>query len=261
MEVISAEAGDARAPGPQTLPIGGLNVSTTAFFFDLDGTLADIVTDPQRAAVRPGTLAALARLRTLAGGAVAIISGRSVSQIDTLLQPFRFPAAGVHGLERRTAGGDVHRASIDADRHRRLAGLVDAFVASRPGLIAERKPGSIALHYRQRPELQSDCLALAESLAERHGPVQLLRGKMVVELTMAFRSKGTAIEDFMNEAPFEGRRPWFAGDDVTDETGFAAVNAMDGISVKVGEGETSARYRVDNVDAIALHLKALSVDR
>lgn len=253
MDCISREA-----ESEETLPAGGLDVATTAFFLDFDGTLAEIVANPDLAAVKSGTLADLGRLQALAGGAVAVVSGRSIAQLDGLLRPLRLPVAGVHGLERRDADGDLHSVPIDADRHRRLAGLVDAFVADRPGLVAETKPGSVALHYRQRPDLQSECLALAESLARTGGPIRLLRGKMVVEMTLAARTKGDAILAFMRERPFEGRRPWFAGDDVTDEAGFAAVNAMNGISVKVGRGPTYANHRVADVASIARHLKALS---
>jgi trehalose 6-phosphate phosphatase len=258
MDFETLEAGDGTRSQPEAFSSGGLNPAATAFFFDFDGTLAEIVPEPHLASVEPATLAALGRLHDLAGGAVAVISGRSIAQLDALLQPLRLPVAGVHGLERRDSGGEVHCAPIDANRHGRLAKLIDTFVASHPGLIAETKPGSVALHYRQRPDLQSECLALVEGLAESVGPIQLLRGKMVVEMALAFLTKGDAIADFMREAPFHGRRPWFAGDDVTDETGFAIVNAMGGISVKVGQGTTGANYRVADVASIAMHLNALT---
>ena len=241
--------------------VDSLDVAKTAFFLDFDGTLAEIAANPELASVKPQTLAALARLHTMAGGAVAVVSGRPIAQLDALLQPLRLPLAGVHGLERRDSDGAVQRVPTDADAYRQLASTVGDFASSRPGLVAEAKPGSVALHYRQRPDYQPECLELAERVAGKGSPVRLLRGKMVIEMTLAARTKGDAITDFMKERPFLGRRPFFAGDDVTDETGFATVNAMGGMSVKVGPGPTCARYRAADVDSIAEALEALTDGR
>ncbi len=229
-----------------------------AYFFDFDGTLAHIVDDPAGVQVSASTLSAVGKLSQLAAGAVAVVSGRSISQLDTLLRPLLLPAAGVHGLERRAHDGSLRAVPIDPQAQDSLAARVQDFVASHPGLLAERKPGSIALHYRRRPELQDLSWELARQLAAEDPGLRLVPGKMVIEMMLAKRTKGAAIEDFMGEAPFAGRRPYFAGDDVTDETGFAAVNRLGGISVKVGPGETCARYRVPDVDAFAVHLAELA---
>jgi trehalose 6-phosphate phosphatase len=230
----------------------------TAFFFDFDGTLAHIVDDPERVVIVPSTLAAVDALRRRSAGAVAIVSGRSMAQLDRMLQPMLLPLAGVHGLERRTHAGRTLAVVIDAAAQDRLAAEIEAFVAARPGLLAERKPGSLALHFRQRPELQDACWTLAQSLAEADPGLRIVPGKMVIEMMLAKRTKGAAIADFMAEPPFEGRRPYFAGDDVTDETGFDVVNRMGGISVKVGPGDTCAHYRIPDVDAFARHLHELA---
>ncbi len=232
--------------------------SRTAFFLDFDGTLAPIVSDPAAACIAPATRAALVRLDRAAGGAVAVVSGRSIAQLDAMLHPLRLPAAGVHGLERRDAGGSLTQDPIDAGAQHRLASLVGGFVEGRPGLLAEVKPGSVALHYRKRPEMAADCLAFAIDLARENGRIQLVDGKMVIEMKLSARTKGDAIADFMREAPFRSRQPFFAGDDVTDEAGFAVVNAMGGVSLKIGPGETAARYRAADGAAFAAWLEQLA---
>lgn len=235
-----------------------LFVRRTAFFLDFDGTLAEIVDDPASAAVGPDTLSALARLREATDGAVAVVSGRSIAQLDRMLAPLRLPLAGVHGLERRDAAGERFDAPVDLDAQRRLTSAVETFARDRPGLLAEPKPGSVALHYRMRPELESDCLAFAEKLAHSDPRIRLVTGKMVVEMKLAARSKGDAIADFMAEPPFRGRLPFFAGDDATDEAGFRVVNAMGGVSLKVGPGETHAGHRVADAASFAAFLAGLT---
>lgn len=238
--------------------IHDLAPARTAFFLDFDGTLARIVSDPAQAAVAAPTLAALRRLHEAAGGAVAIVSGRIIAQLDAMLHPLRLPVAGVHGLERRNAAGAVFTTPFDAPAQHRITSALRRFVSERPGLLAEVKSGSVALHYRRRPELEADCRAFAAAAARAEPRVRIVEGKMVVELKLSARTKGDAIADFMAEPPFRGRRPFFAGDDATDEAGFAVVNAMDGVSLKVGPGETRARHRVEGIDAFIAWLERLA---
>jgi trehalose 6-phosphate phosphatase len=134
--------------------------------------------------------------------------------------------------------------------------ILTSFVNHNPGLLLEKKRGAFALHYRLRPELGSFCLSLMEDLTGRLSNVVLTRGKMVVEMRLHTATKGTAIADFLEEKPFRGRVPFFAGDDVTDEDAFTAVNALNGITVKVGPGETEARARAGNVDEFLTWLLA-----
>lgn len=235
-----------------------LSPSATAFFLDFDGTLAPIVTDPADARIAAHMHAALARLEHAAGGALAIVSGRSIAQLDRLLHPLRLPAAGVHGLERRDAAASLTRFPVDPASEFRIARLAGRFVKGRPGLLAEVKPGSVALHYRKRPELEADCLAFARETAREDSNIRVVEGRKVVEMKLSARSKGDAIADFMSEPPFRGRRPFFAGDDATDEAGFAIVNEMGGVSLKVGPGRTAARYRIADETAFAAWLAALN---
>lgn len=238
---------------PSSLP-----ASRTAFFLDFDGTLADIVTDPALASVDQRTLAALGSLQRAASGAVAVVSGRGMDQLDRMLRPLRLPLAGVHGLERRTAEGETLEVAVDGAAQQRLEQAVRSFAERHDGLLAEPKRGSVALHFRNRPELETDCLALAERVARDQPGVRLLHGKMVVEMKLAARTKGDAIADFMAETPFSGRRPFFAGDDVTDEAGFAVVNAMGGLSLKVGPGESCATHRIADTTSFRAWLATLA---
>jgi trehalose 6-phosphate phosphatase len=215
-----------------------------AFFFDFDGTLADIVERPEDVEVTEATRAAIEALRELSGGAVAIVTGRDIPSIDQFLDPLRLPIAGVHGLTRRDAKGQLHSPEIDTAGLKAIETALEPLVNRENGLLLERKHGAIALHYRKRPELEDVCLDAMLRAAEGASNVTIRRGKMVIEAIGHASNKGAAIESFLQEAPFRGRTPVFAGDDLTDEDGFLLVNAGGGISIKVGLGETEARYRV-----------------
>jgi trehalose 6-phosphate phosphatase len=215
-----------------------------ALFFDFDGTLADIVEHPENVEVTAATKRALEALLERSGGAVAIITGRDISSIDRFLAPVHLPVAGVHGLTRRDANGHVHSPDYDAAALGAVEAALAPLVESEPGLLMERKQGALALHYRQRPELADLCLARMQAAAAPTPTVVLRHGKMVVEAVAYPSNKGAAIESFLHEMPFIGRIPVFAGDDLTDEDGFALVNERQGISIKVGPGDTLAHYRV-----------------
>lgn len=224
-----------------------------AFFLDVDGTLADIAPHPEAVAIADQARDTLSRLAAGCGGAVALISGRAIADIDRLFAPLRLPAAGLHGFERRDAAGRTTRAEVDAGRLQAARDGLNGFAAAHPGIVIEDKGLSLALHYRQAPAAEADALALAQRLeSEAQGALVIQRGKMVVELRPAGPDKGTAAAAFMAEPPFAGRLPVFVGDDVTDEAGFATINAMDGISVRVGDGApTCARY--DGASVAGVH--------
>lgn len=234
----------------------GFDRGATALFLDCDGTLAEIAEQPEQAQVRPEMLRLVGELAELCGGAVAVISGRSIAQLDAMLAPLRLPLAGVHGAERRGAGGAGHRvpapASIDA-----VAARAAEFAARHEGLLSERKPGSVAMHYRLRPEMEPVVEAFAAEVSAAHPELRVLRGKMVIEISGSRRTKGDAIADFMTEAPFIGRMPVFVGDDVTDEDGFAAVAGLHGVGIRIGPGHTSAPFRLPDIAAFGVWLGAL----
>lgn len=227
-----------------TLPRELLDPARTAFFFDCDGTLAAIVDQPDAARVEPDIVECVRLLHAATDGALAIVSGRSIAQLDVMLAPLVLPSAGVHGVERRDGAGTIYRPHFDAEAVLHIAKELDAFAARHEGLVSEVKSASVAIHYRMRPELEAEALTLMAEIAARHPDFRLLRGKMVAELSASHRNKGDALDDFMREPPFKGRTPIFVGDDVTDEDGFAAVAKMSGIGIKIGAGTTSATHRV-----------------
>ena len=216
--------------------------SSTALFLDFDGTLVDIAEQPHHVAVPNGLVETLSMLDDYLGGAVAVISGRPISQIDDYLHPLRLPAAGVHGAERRDASGELTLLSAP------ILDLVEQaarkLASQHSGLLVESKRGSLALHYRQAPELEDRCLSAMRGAVEQSPGVTLLQGKMVVEAKPSGATKGGAIEAFLREAPFAGRMPLFVGDDITDEVGFASVQRVGGLGVKVGEGASVAWHRI-----------------
>jgi trehalose 6-phosphate phosphatase len=214
----------------------------SALFLDFDGTIVDIAARPDDVVVKPGMLELLDALSKTLGGALAVVSGRSIAQLDAFLHPLVLPTAGVHGAERRDIDGVVTRlkSPVLSDASLRL----EAFVADHPGLLLERKPGSLALHYRLAPEFEAACQHAMNLVAEEVPGTALMHGKMVIELKPALASKSLALRAYMRERPFAGRDPLFAGDDVTDEDGFETLQALGGGGVKVGAGETLAKFRL-----------------
>jgi len=225
-----------------------------ALFLDFDGTLVDIAPQPDAVIVPSGLVGTLTVLNKYLGGALALISGRPIDQIDAFLHPLQLPAAGVHGAERRGASGHMTLLSTHPLQHVEEAAL--SLAARHPLLRVENKRGSIALHYRQAPELEQECLQAMQAAVEESPGLTLLRGKMVAEAKPGGASKGHAIEAFMQEAPFAGRSPVFVGDDFTDEVGFATVQRLQGLGVKVGEGASVAWQRLPSPAAFRYQLEA-----
>jgi trehalose 6-phosphate phosphatase len=220
-----------------------------AIFTDFDGTLIDLAPTPSEIIV-PGDLPALMReAGECLHGALAVISGRPLAELESYL-PDGIAIAGSHGTERRRADGSRIEANADwtatADR---LAKRLDPLVQSHPALILELKPAAVGLHFRRAPELAELCVAALTEAVALDPSFEVLEGKMVVEARPRGTSKADAILAFMDEEPFAGRVPVFLGDDATDEDGFRATQAMGGVGVKVGAGDSVARVRTDSVDS------------
>lgn len=229
-----------------------------AYFFDLDGTLIEFAETPTAVRVTEELRSSLEQLHELVGGAVALLTGRPIVEIDRMFPHRRLPAAGQHGAERRNAVGLVtsHAPVQDLGPARQL--LAQA-IFDKPGLLLEDKGLSLALHYRRAPDLAGFVHQTMEALlADLDAEYTLQQGKSVLELKPAGKDKGIAVLEFMAEAPFAGRIPAFVGDDATDEYGFATVNELRGYSIKVGAGETRARWRLDNVKAVQQWLRSIS---
>lgn len=227
---------------------------SSALFLDFDGTMVDIAPQPSAVHVPQPLIIVLQDLLDYLQGAIAVISGRPIAQIDSFLSPLRLPVAGVHGAERRGVDGHIHLLNTQPmDPVEEAACLL---AAQNPGLLVENKRGSLALHYRQRPELEDLCVRTMQQAVDESPGITLLRGKMVVEAKPGGASKGCAIVDFLEEQPFRGRTPVFIGDDVTDEAGFSTVQRLGGLGIKVGDGATCAWRRLPDPQALRQELEA-----
>ncbi len=226
----------------------------TALFLDFDGTLVDIASDPDLVKIPPDLPGLLAGLHTALGGALAIVSGRKLSDIDRFLAPQVLPVSAEHGAQFRLADGAVTLvASPDLHEVSRVA---LALAAQHAGLKVEIKTTAVSLHYRQAPELEAQCLEAMAEAVKRSPGLELMQGKYVFDIRAAGVSKGSAIEALMGQSPFEGRLPLFAGDDTTDEAGFASVQAMGGEALKVGDGHSLAGHRCASPADLRLWLHA-----
>jgi trehalose 6-phosphate phosphatase len=220
-------------------------IRNPAWFLDIDGTLLDIEDHPEKVHVTPAELQLIENLRKAAGGALALVSGRSVAVLDALFHPVELPVAGQHGAERRDAQGGIHKHGIPGKALEGILGRISRFAKRHEGLVVENKGQSVALHYRLAPQLAGEAQAAVREAARAAGPsLEVQDGKMVFEVKPAGCDKGKAIAAFLHEAPFAGRVPVFLGDDVTDELGFRVVNRLGGHSIKVGTGASAARWRL-----------------
>jgi trehalose 6-phosphate phosphatase len=181
-------------------------------------------------------------------GALALVTGRSLTVVDSFFAPARLPVAGLHGAERRDAGGRLHRALVPP-AFQDMKKTIIAEAAAWPGVIVEDKGAAVAVHYRLAPEHEAVVAEAMQRHLDEAGPDWILQpGKAVIELCPAHASKGQAVEAFLQEAPFAGRRPLAIGDDVTDETMFAVANRLGGQSLRVGapKGKTLARASISS---------------
>lgn len=231
-----------------------------AYFLDVDGTLLDIAQTPDEVFIDLDLLRLIESLHLLSNGAVALVSGRALSDLDTLLGMPHLPMAGLHGLEWRVNGTDhIQRRAVPTndlhDIKLRLTTLRQRF----DQLIIEDKGSALALHYRQAPRLGSYLHRWVRDLVNLAGnDLQVQPGKRVIEIMAKGYDKGSAIETFMAQKPFAGRLPVFIGDDLTDEHGFAVINRMGGLSIKVGKGHTAATCRLRSVPAVRNWLSQLT---
>jgi trehalose 6-phosphate phosphatase len=245
----------AALPAPPAVDVDG----SWALFLDVDGTLLDFARHPDDVEVAAQLHADLARVRMLLHGAVALLSGRPLAQLDELFDWHGHAAAGLHGAELRTPDGHLQMTGDDgalADVHARAAALV----AEATGVLLEDKRRALALHFRDSPGARASAERIAKTLLQVTGDQYAVqRGDQVIELKPAGVDKGRALEALMEVAPFRGRRPWMLGDDLTDEDAFHRVNARAGISVIIGDRRPSAaHYSLANPAAVRAWLHALA---
>jgi trehalose 6-phosphate phosphatase len=247
---MSVQAFTIGLPAPQPLKLGG-----SALFLDLDGTLAPIAARPQDVAADPRRSRLLETLETGLDGRLAVISGRTLADVDRILEG-RVPCvAAVHGLVRRDGDGAVQEAAAHPGLAAAAARL-RGFAVRDPGLIVEEKGLSVALHFRQAPTQAAEARALAHRIAEETG-LTVQDGDKVEELRTPGPTKGDSVRAFMDTAPFRGSRPIFVGDDSTDEHGFEEVRRLGGFGVLVGPPRaTHAAFRLPGVADVIAWLEA-----
>ena len=222
-----------------------------AWFFDIDGTLIEIAPTPSSIVVHDDLPHLISRLHSLTGGAVSLITGRAVSDVERFLPLPGIVVAGQHGAEMRNPEGNVSIETPSGGDLQSIQSRLSDVAKRHTALIVEHKGSSIALHYRKAPRLGGYAHRVMRELWQKHAPdLVIQKGKRVVELKPIDADKGTAIKALMQTDPFEGRTPVFIGDDVTDEAGFALVNDMGGHSIKVGRGRTVAKWKLRDVNAV-----------
>lgn len=222
-----------------------------ALFLDLDGTLVDLVDHPDNIAVDEALRARLETLTDLLDGAVAVISGRGIDDLDRHLSLPALAMSGQHGAEWRQSLGDRQIAGDHQDALTAVRQQVREQVERDDALYLEDKGASLALHYRHRPEvgdrLKRDLSAMIDEYSDF---LELHQGKFVFEIKGQGYDKGVALERFLATPPFADRCPIFIGDDRTDEDGFRVVNAHQGLAIKVGTGESIAGNRLTDPEAV-----------
>ena len=228
-----------------------------ALFLDFDGTLVGFAKIPKDVTVDPALLPIIERLREKLGNALAIVTGREIEDVTGQLAPLVLPVAGSHGAERRGLDGRVETPGPEiSEQAERLAAEMRAELGHIPGMIIEHKVFSVALHYRNAPDYGDQVTEVATRMLNQLPGWEGVPGKMVIEIRPAAFSKGSAVHAFMAEAPFAGRIPVFVGDDTTDEDGMKAAAELGGFGIKVGKGDSVARYRLADPDAVHAWLAA-----
>jgi trehalose 6-phosphate phosphatase len=236
-EDMIATAQDEEAP--DSVPVLGSVVphfDECALLLDIDGTLLDLAPTPREVWVPPDLARTLPRLLARVSGALALVSGRSLNDIDLIFAPLQLPAVGGHGAEMRLSpeseAVSSHAPPMDQELKRRLAALAKLS----PGILLEDKGYSLALHYRLAPHAEKAIYQAVSAIRADlpNAPIEVLPGKSVCEVKHSGFTKATGVLELMKHPPFKGRRPVFIGDDVTDETVFAIMPALNGLAFSVG---------------------------
>jgi trehalose 6-phosphate phosphatase len=232
-----------------------------AILLDIDGTILDLAPSPQQVWVPPGLRRTLAQLDTLTGGAVALVSGRPLDDIDLIFSPLELAAIGGHGAELRVTAGaaPLRRAGpLSAALKRKLASVTEIG----PGILAEDKGYSLALHYRLAPDMEDELRAAVEAICAEAPPqtVEILLGKQVVEIKPSGVNKADAVCELMSLAPFADRNPIFIGDDITDEPVFGIIAKFGGLGFSVGRIFADANGHFDKPESVRAWLARIAAE-
>ena len=234
----------------------------TAVLLDIDGTLLDFAPTPREVWVPPELATTLKQLHDRTGGALALVSGRSLNDIDLIFAPEQFPAVGGHGAEMRLQPDSeavaAHAPPLDKELKRRLA----AIAKLSPGILLEDKGYSLALHYRLAPQAEKAIYEAVSLIRAElpNAPIEVLPSKSVCEIKHSGFTKATGVLELMTHEPFKGRRPFFIGDDVTDETVFAIMPDFNGLAFSVGRRATGVAGHFDGPSDVREFLAQLLDD-
>jgi trehalose 6-phosphate phosphatase len=266
VEMRSKEKSTRSDEAPEAVPVPHLlvpHLSQTAVLLDIDGTLLELKPTPREVFVPEGLSATLNGLREKTSGAMALVSGRSLNDIDLIFAPDQFPAVGGHGAEMRLGSSDeavaVHAPPLDKELKRRLATIAKLS----PGILLEDKGYSLALHYRLAPHAEK-AIYEAVSLIRAdlpNAPIEVLPGKCVCEIKHSGFTKASGVRELMTHEPFKGRRPLFIGDDITDETVFAIMPDFDGLAFSVGRRAQGVAGHFDSPSDVRNFLAQLLLDQ
>ena len=223
-----------------------VDLGTSSVFLDFDGTLVDLADSPDAIVVPEDMAMTLETVARKCNGRLVIVTGRSLASVEPYLGGFAGPIIGGHGAEERIDGVTSRCIAVDDHVVARMGDMAEAFAATHPGLLAERKPSGIVIHFRSAEDLAADAYAFLRVLDETHPGFELHHAKMAYELRPKGIGKELSIQRHMEAAPFAGTLPIFFGDDVTDEPALQWVGESGGLAVKVGEGDTAASNRVED---------------
>ncbi|MDB5485962.1 MAG: trehalose-phosphatase [Tardiphaga sp.] len=229
-----------------------------AFLLDIDGTLLDMAAKPRDVIVPPGLRESLTELLARTNGALAMVSGRSLEDIDFIFGP-EFPAVGGHGAEMRISATSTtvvtHAPPMDISLKRRFAKLAEMS----DGILLEDKGYSLALHFRLAPECEEAIYDGVSAIRADlpNAPIEVLPGKFVCEIKHSGFTKATGVTELMTHQPFKGRRPIFLGDDVTDESVFAIMPDMKGLAFSVGRRAQGVNGHFDEPENVRQWLASL----
>jgi trehalose 6-phosphate phosphatase len=221
-----------------------------AVFLDFDGTLVDLVDDPAAVAIAPEALARLEALRAELSGALAIVSGRRIADLDRFLSPLRFAAAGVHGLERRLRPDGAVERLAGPETLKAIRDALAPTLLAESRLTLEDKGTALVLHYRTAPDLKDQAEEAMAMATRGRDDLVVMLGDNIVEVHPAGMDKGVAVADMLRQPPFAGRVPVYVGDDTTDEFALRHVRDNGGVAIKVGTKESVAEHRLADVGAV-----------
>ncbi|MEO4184301.1 trehalose-phosphatase [Acinetobacter pittii] len=219
-------------------------------FLDIDGTLAPFQINPEHSFIPNTTLEIIKKITKLNIPVIAI-TGRDVDTASKLLHPIEVPIAGLHGLDIYFDSGNYIRPDLSQINFEKLKQDIQKSCEKHPELLIEDKKYSIALHYRKNPDLENHAINIMQQINLNHPHLKINKGKFVIELIPNQADKGKAIKTILNHLNLPSVFPIFIGDDLTDESGFVFINQQSGLTIKVGSGETQAKYRLKDIDNVA----------